>query len=172
MLAVPRRPTLNQTPDFLTTHSESVARADFSVVDTAWSEHVQRITPLASGRSRRLSIKEAAATVARVGSGARGGGGGVTWCFSVRGVLWRLKWVRSLFGRVRYPVHLVLSPRLRLLAWPSVFLSVAREKNHTPSIAFRHFLQTLPELVTPSFRWCWMSSDVGWHIRNKLRPVR
>ena len=24
----------------------------------------------------------------------------------------------------------------------------------------------------PSFRWCLMSSDVGWHIRDKLRPVR
>ena len=77
MSAVPRSPTLNQIPDLLTTHSESVTRAELSVVDTAWSEHVQRITPLASGRSRRLSIKEAAARVARVGSGAGGGGGGV-----------------------------------------------------------------------------------------------
>ena len=34
------------------------------------------------------------------------------------------------------------------------------------------YLYTLSFVVLNSFRWCLVSSDVGWHIRDKLRPLR
>ena len=48
----------------------------------------------------------------------------------------------------------------------------AQDKAYYQLLIYIYKLQALVYDILPSFRWCLMSSDVGWHIRDKLRPVR
>ena len=49
----------------------------------------------------------------------------------------------------------------------------ATQRPDRPGLSCKYPRRQVIEAATrPSFRWCLMSSDVGWHIRDKLRPMR